>query len=99
MTYWRIYYPEWQEHQPAGVRWAEVVPIGDITPPADDDPGPVKPEPIEPEPITYTIKAGDSWWRIANNHGLTVTQLQAANPAAAARALLPGQVLIIPLVS
>ena len=63
-------------------------------------PGPEPPEPVEPSPSPYewyTIKAGDSWWRIAHNHGMTVDELQLANLEAASRAIHPGQRLKIPI--
>ncbi|THV08152.1 glycoside hydrolase/deacetylase [Dendrothele bispora CBS 962.96] len=41
----------------------------------------------------YTVKSGDYCWLVANNNGLTVDQLQAANPGLNCDALQVGQVL------
>ena len=30
-------------------------------------------------PATYTVKAGDSWWRVANNHGMDMYALASLN--------------------
>lgn len=60
------------------------------------DPPPEIPEPEpQPEPIWYTIQPGDSWWRIAHNHRMTIEELQELNPAAVGKVLHPGQQLII----
>lgn len=47
-----------------------------------------------PSTGTYTVKAGDSLYRIAMNHGLTLNELIALNPSKA-NMIHPGDVLII----
>jgi LysM repeat protein len=46
--------------------------------------------------VTYTVRANDTLWDIANRHGITVAQLTAANPDVNPDALRPGQTLAIP---
>ena len=44
---------------------------------------PARPEPTPsqaPSPLTYTVKAGDVCWRIAEEHGVTTQALMEANP-------------------
>ena len=43
-----------------------------------------------------TVRAGDSLWSLATTHGVTVTQLMAANDVAAHGMLRPGQQLTLP---
>lgn len=46
--------------------------------------------------VTYTVKRGDSLWRIAQQHGLTVEDLRRANPAMAQSDILQvGQELAV----
>jgi LysM repeat protein len=45
---------------------------------------------------THVVKSGDNLYRIALNHGVTVSQLQNANPNVSAQTLRVGQKLVIP---
>lgn len=48
------------------------------------------------EPTTYTVQRGEWFYQIARKFGISVAQLQAANPGVNPNALYPGQVLRIP---
>src|SRR5690625_5948856 len=45
--------------------------------------------------IEYTVRAGDSFWRIARKHGVTVAALTNWNGMAPKDRLMPGQKLVI----
>jgi len=45
------------------------------------------------EPKTYTVQSGDSFWTIAHDNGMKVSELSAANPGANADCLKIGTVL------
>lgn len=51
-----------------------------------------------PEALLYTVRSGDTLFSIAQQHGLTVAELMAANQLADPNRLVPGQTLWIPLV-
>ena len=58
------------------------------------------PEPTstpEPPPTTYTVRSGDSWGLIAENLGIDVFALTAANSATTATILFVGDVLVLPV--
>ncbi|MDQ7789959.1 MAG: LysM domain-containing protein, partial [Clostridia bacterium] len=61
---------------------------------------PKVPEPKVPTPApgvrTYTIQAGDTFFRLAQRFGTTVAALQAANPGVDPNRLQIGQVINIP---
>ena len=64
---------------------------GQTAAPATSTPAPVA------SPQTYTIRAGDNLFRIASQFGLTIEQLQAANPQITNPNLIQaGQVIVIP---
>ncbi|WP_056968966.1 LysM peptidoglycan-binding domain-containing protein [Lacticaseibacillus thailandensis] len=42
---------------------------------------------------TYTVQAGDNLYRIATNHGMTLSQIQALNGMGSSTSVTPGQVL------
>jgi LysM repeat protein len=46
--------------------------------------------------ITYTIKGGDSPWKIANDHGITIAQVKQANPGVDFTRLQAGQEVVVP---
>lgn len=75
---------------------AIIVNVG--TPPPEITPRP-QPTPIPtptPQPVTYRVKTGDVPGSIANQFGITVAELLAANGNIAANSLQLGQDLIIP---
>ena len=45
---------------------------------------------------TYVVQAGDSWYRIAANNGVSLDALLAANGASLETTILPGQTIVIP---
>ena len=45
---------------------------------------------------TYVVLAGDSWYRIAANNGVSLDALLAANGASLETTILPGQTIVIP---
>jgi peptidoglycan/xylan/chitin deacetylase (PgdA/CDA1 family)/LysM repeat protein len=47
-------------------------------------------------PVRYTVKSGDTLYRIAVNHGVTVAAMMAANGITDPNLIRPGQVLVIP---
>lgn len=51
--------------------------------------------PVVPSGNTYTVKAGDSLWSIANKYGITVNELKALN-ALTSNNLQVGQILTVP---
>jgi LysM repeat protein len=44
----------------------------------------------------YTVKKGDTMWAIALDHGISLADLQAANPDVEPRTMAVGTVLVIP---
>lgn len=55
------------------------------------------PPPTPPSSSTYTVVAGDSWWKIAQTLGVPMDALIAANPPATSSTVIhPGQVLNVP---
>jgi N-acetylmuramoyl-L-alanine amidase len=47
-------------------------------------------------PKTYTLKSGDTLSKIAKAQGITLQQLQAANPGVDSRKLKPGVEIRVP---
>jgi len=45
--------------------------------------------------LTYTIRSGDSWWRIAQRYGVSINQLKEWNPNINGNGLRPGQRLAL----
>jgi hypothetical protein len=45
----------------------------------------------------YIIQPGDTLWDLANDYGLTVDDIMAANPGIDPDDLMPGQAIIIPM--
>jgi LysM repeat protein len=59
--------------------------------------GPAFAAPRKATAHTYVVRAGDGgWWRIAQAHGVTLSQLLAANHATAAAPLRVGQTVTLP---
>lgn len=44
--------------------------------------------------VVWTVRSGDSWWKIANRHGTTVKAMRALNPRAG-EVIHPGQKLVV----
>jgi LysM repeat protein len=64
---------------------------------ATQTPRPTIPPPPTPTPFTYEVKKGDTLLSIAFQHGVTLDELQLANPDVDARLLSVGTKLIIPI--
>jgi LysM repeat protein len=78
---------------PSGsARWSPTRPADPSSFEIDTTPAP----PPLPAPTTHTVRSGDSLWKIAKSYGLTVRELQKANPAIKGDAVRPGQVLKLP---
>lgn len=54
---------------------------------------PVQSSPKSSQAATYTVKPGDSWWAIANRHGMNMYALAAVNGRSINSTIYPGQVL------
>jgi len=53
--------------------------------------------PRKATPHTYVVRAADGgWWRIAQTHGVTLSQLLAANHATTATPIRVGQTVTLP---
>ncbi len=74
--------------------------ISENTPKAKPAPQKAAPSPAEPKPAaiaqTYKIKAGDSFYSIARREGVTVAEIQKANPKVQASRLRIGQTIKLP---
>jgi LysM repeat protein len=83
----------------------ELTPYWTITPGPEQDSGTPTPELISPTlspsptptPITYTIVKGDTMLGVALKYGISLEELQNANPSVDPRILSLGTVLVIPL--
>ena len=47
--------------------------------------------------ITYTVKSGDTYWNIANNHGIPMSELLEANGLSESSSIYAGKKLTIPV--
>ena len=54
---------------------------------------PTKPTTNQAQAVTYTVKPGDSWWSIANAHGVNMYNLAAINGRSINSVIHPGDVL------
>ena len=66
-----------------------------ITQPAQHPATTQKQQPDQSNTSTYTVKYGDSWWSIANRHGMNMYTLAQINGRSINSMLYPGQVLRI----
>lgn len=66
-----------------------------VTQPAQHPATTQKAQPAQSNTSTYTVKYGDSWWSIANNHGMSMYKLAFINGRSINSMLYPGQVLRI----
>jgi hypothetical protein len=57
---------------------------------------PVHPKPPKPPERVYTVRSGDSVWKIANRFGVSMEAIIQANHLANPNLIFPGQQLIIP---
>jgi LysM repeat protein len=60
---------------------------------------PVVDETPAPTPVAgtrYVVKKGDTMWAIAQDHGISLADLRAANPDVEPRTMAVGTVLVIP---
>lgn len=60
---------------------------------------PVPPTVCPPGTFTYTVRAGDTFFSIAQRYGTTVAALRAANPGVDPNRLFPGQRICVPIVT
>lgn len=52
------------------------------------------------QPITYTVKQGDSMWKIASYHQIGVSEIIAANPSISNPSMIyPGQKITVPSIN
>ena len=83
----------------AGVETVEFTEV-DITAPqartAPDMPDLPPLESIETTTLTYTVKKGDSLWKIARSYGVSIDELVVYNKIAKDKVLLPGSTINIP---
>lgn len=61
-----------------------------------DSPPPAKKEPVKKSETTHVVKSGETLYRIASRHGVSVAALQAANKSAKPESLKIGMRLVIP---
>lgn len=54
---------------------------------------PNKPTTNQRQAVNYTVRPGDSWWSIANRHGMNMYALAAVNGRSINSTIYPGQVL------
>lgn len=54
---------------------------------------PTKPTTNQAQAVTYTVRPGDSWWAIANRHGMNMYTLASINGKSINSVIYPGQVL------
>lgn len=54
---------------------------------------PNKPTTNQAQAVTYTVKPGDSWWKIANDHGMNMYALASINGRSINSTIHPGDVL------
>lgn len=66
-----------------------------VTQPAQRPNNTQKQQPAQYNTSTYTVKYGDSWWAIANNHGMSMYTLAQINGRSINSVLYPGQTLRI----
>jgi LysM repeat protein len=80
---------------------SNTVSTGETTPPApapapEEEPAPAPAPEASPQQETYIVQAGDTLWSIAQEHGIGVSELLAANGLSSTSIIYPGQKLVIP---
>lgn len=66
-----------------------------VTQPAQHPAPAQKQQPAQSNTSTYTVRYGDSWWSIANRHGMNMYDLASINGRSINSVIYPGQVLKI----
>ncbi len=74
---------------------ADTPAVQPATPVAVEPVAPAIPE-IKTEPIKYTVKSGDSFWKIARDYGVSKEELAAYNKMSLQKSLRTGATLMIP---
>ncbi|MDI3270652.1 MAG: LysM domain-containing protein, partial [Bacillota bacterium] len=72
---------------PSKLQIGQVICIPQVTPP---------PKQCPPHTFPYTVKAGDTFFRLSQRFGVSVQALQAANPGVDPNQLVVGSILCIP---
>jgi LysM repeat protein len=97
--------PDFYASEPATSTYAEPDPASFYTPPTDPvtDPVLVTPQPTFPQPAAvpgamkeYKIKAGDTYYSIGKDFGVTMKALQDANPNVDPARLQIGKTILVP---
>ena len=95
---WRVYPGYLQYDLIPGVSQRIYRVVGEEVSPAELEPPVDPPEPPAAYGL-YIVKAGDGWWRISHDYGLTIDELVTFNDFDTRPALHPGDVLKVPTIA